>query len=817
MHMRAAWRLTTAMGLILAAMMGGAATTGAQTNATALPSAIPAAKLSDALDAFERQTGLQIVYVSTVADGVKSNGAPAGLSPEETLKRLLSGTGLSYRFINSATVTISADVSPEQHSEQMESPPNDPVKGVEEIVVTAQKQGPERLRDVPIPISVVNAQKLAETSQLGIREFYSTIPSLNISDDVEGRQYAVIRGITTGRAATPTVGTVIDDVPFGFSLGGFGSQPDLDPSDLKSVEVLRGPQGTLYGANSMGGLIRYNTLDPSFAGYSARASAGVEYINGAADPSYNLRGSFNAPLTNALALRVSGYRREEAGYIDDPSQGKHDVNPVRGAGGLIKLLWQPLDALSVKIGALYQRAHGDGFSEVDRLPGLSDLQQSRLPGAQDYINTVQVYTATITATLGDAILTSITGYSKNDHTDHWDGTYVYGATTQTFFGAANRNTRFYDNIKTDKIDEELRVNFPITSSLQAFVGGFFARDRYIDNQLVGSYDIATGTKLAGALIADDFLETYVETAGFANLTYLVTDQFDIQFGGRYSHSRGANPRRGFFAGALFNPAVVQKPTFFRENVFTYLVSPRFKLSPEIMIYARVSTGYRPGGANTQLPGVPSQFNSDNITNYEIGMKGDLVDHKIFIDTSIYYIDWSGLQLNVNKPVGGFVTNGSGAKSEGVELSVTSKPLPGLTIEASTDYDNAVLSKPFPDGSPLVGRLGDRLPFSSGYTASLSVQQDFALTDEVTSFVSASFSYVGDRISNFRAPGILRQVFPAYTKTDLRVGLNFGDWSSTLYVNNLTDERGVININNYIPFLYTFIQPRTVGLSVSRSF
>jgi len=214
---------------------------------------------------------------------------------------------------------------------------------LEEVVVTAQKRE-ERLRDVPVPVTAVTAEALLQENQLRAQDFFSSVPGLDLQF-VNGRSNLAIRGITTGPATgNPVVGYTVDDVPFGSSAGLaglFGTAPDLDPSDLARIEVLRGPQGTLYGASSIGGLVKYVTVDPSTDRVNGALGADMDTIHGGHGPGYNVRGSINVPLTETLAVRASAFTREDPGYIDNVVTGQAGVTGARSLAAACRLYGSP--------------------------------------------------------------------------------------------------------------------------------------------------------------------------------------------------------------------------------------------------------------------------------------------------------------------------------------------------------------------------------------------------------------------------------------------------------------------------------------------
>lgn len=698
------------------------------------------------------------------------------------------------------------------------------------VVVTAQKRGDERLVDVPVPVSAVGGQKLADNDQLRLRDFFSSVAGLSVSPEITGSQVVAIRGVSSSRAEIPTVSALVDEVPFGLSLYQAGALPDIDPTNLARIEVLRGPQGTLYGANSMGGLIKYVTLEPSSAAYSGRVSAGFNSVHNGDGPGYSTRAAANVPLSSTFAIRVSGFARQDPGYVDNPARGIDGVNTVRTSGGLLAASWRPSEAVSLRLSGLYHDAHGDGAPDVDVLPGLGDLQQSSVVDIGQYDRTIQAYSAVLKARLGRIDLTSVTGYNVNQGSDAYDYTGRFGSLSRSSFGVADNAV--YIDFRASKVVQEFRVSAPVAQHVDVLVGAFYTHERYGDYQSDRALTPAgatVGELYSQSVTATDPYDTYSEYAGFANLIYRFTDRFDVQLGARQSHARATQAER-VRTGPLFGLSAGQQsiaPALASTtNASTYLVTPRFKVSPTLMTYARFASGYRPGlfnpnatGPSGSAPNIPSSFDSDSIKTYEVGIKGEFLDRRLFLDASLYYIDWKNLQLQVIDPASrlGYKTNAGSARSDGVELSVTTRPLTGLTVDAWVDYDDAVLTEPFPAGSSVIGASGDRLPFSSRYSGNVSIEQEFPLFAEWRGVVSGAVSYVDDRLGNFRGASPPRQRFPGYTKTDVGAGLKHDDWMVNFFVSNVADTRGVLSYGFYPPYRATYIQPRTVGLTLTRSF
>jgi outer membrane receptor protein involved in Fe transport len=703
-----------------------------------------------------------------------------------------------------------------------------------DVVVTAEKRE-ENLQDVPVPVSVINTGQLTDNNQVLLRDYYSSVPSFVVQPGILSTSILAIRGLGSGPGGGPgpTIGVTVDDVPYGgteTSTGGLWL-PDLDPGDLARVEVLRGPQGTLYGADSMGGLLKFVTKDPSTDGFSGRIETGTNGVHNGAEPGYNIHGSVNLPLNSTLALRASAFKRQDPGYIDNVLTNQKGVNEAQFYGGRLSALWQASDSVSLKLSGLYQNGRADGASDVD-VPlyggptGLGDLQQSRIPNTGGYDKTNQAYSAILKAKLGSIDLASITGYNLNRVYSSLDFTYAFGPLVEPVFGT--KGAPFNDWTSTARVTQEVRLGSTIGRHFEWLVGGFYSHERYPDTINVEAEDPANG-QIVGLYWLNQSVEpsTFIEYAAFADLTYHFTERFDIQVGGRESHVNFFSApyiNYGPYAILTYGTSPYTTPAgISKASPFTYLIAPRFKVSPDLMVYARFASGFRPGASNGGTPGVPSQSNPDKTESYEGGVKGDFLAHRLVVDASLYYIDWRNIQISLVTPVTSleYFANGGGAKSEGVELSIETRPLRGLTIAPWVTFDDAVLTQDFPAGASAAGGYGvtgDRLPVAPRFSWHVSGNKDFPLSDDATGFIGGEVNYVGDRVAGFTSTPE-RLNMPAYTKTDVRAGVRIRAWTFNIYANNATDARGLLSGGPGAdpPYGFNYITPRAVGFNLARNF
>lgn len=816
---------------------------------------IPAQDLGPALKEFAASRDLNVLYLSNTVRDLQTSGAAGEITTDEALTRILSGTGLTFRYLNDNTVTIlpmsasgssaiSVSPSPASAPNTMseEATPSKDQRSfwdrfrlaqapqgnaavnasqnsadttprptqIEEIIVTAQKRE-ERLRDVPIPVTALNSESLATNNQVRLQDYYSQVPGLNLTPSTQSGQILSVRGISTG-SGNPTVGVTVDDVPLGSStfLGGGAVVPDLDPADLARIEVLRGPQGTLYGASSISGVIKFVTADPSTEEFSGRLQGVASDVQHGDGMGYSVRGSVNVPVSDTVAVRASGFTRRDPGFVNNPTLGIEGVDQADAEGGRLSALWSPRENLSLKLGALYQEISGEGSSDV--LPTLGELQQAYIRNSGGYDRKVQAYSAVFSADLDRVNVTSVSGYNINQFSDSFDGTFAFGVGTQAAFGVPG-TPQFNEN-KTDKFSQEIRFSGGFNDSVDWLLGGFYTDEDSTYRQTRLATNPTTGA-VAGTVSILSFPTTYEERAAFANLTFHLTEKFDVQLGGRQgwidqSYSSLAIDR---FGTATHVPEVAVD-----TEAFTYLATASYKISPQVMTYVRLASGYRAGGPNvtTGAGSAPLAYDPDDSRDYEIGAKGDLLNGVIAFDASVYYIDWKDIQLALRDPVTlqSYTDNAGAARSKGVELSIEVRPLDGLTLAAWGAYNDAELTEPLPATSTVRGSAGDRLPFGSKRSGNLSIKQEFPITTTVTGVIGGTAAYVGDRLGRFTAT--TRAVFPSYTRLDLTAGLKFDTWTATLFANNVADKRGML-ATGLAPGTQVYIQPRTIGVSVSADF
>ncbi len=701
---------------------------------------------------------------------------------------------------------------------------------LEQIVVTAEKR-PQSIQEVPMSISVLESSRLIDSGMSKLDDYYATVPGLSVSDRGAGRTTIIMRGISAGSEMRPTVGVMIDGAPFGSSTVDY-SIPDLDPFDIDHIEVLRGPQGTLYGTSSMGGLINFVMKKPRAdylsghiqAGVSSTAHGGTGYIT---------RAGLNLPVvSDKLALRVSAFQRRDAGYVDDPGQGRHDVNQGTAKGGRISALWNLNDQWTVQASALAQNDTVDGTARVDMQSGsytpvFGPYAHERLPGTDTANVKLRVYDLRLDGKLGWADFHSTSSYNQYQLVGPQDVTGTFGFFTGLVYGMPGLGVKIANNSRTGKFSQEFRLSSPEDGRALSWQGGvFYTREHTLGVQDIIAVDRTTGGDLGlGTMYGGRSPSIYKAAAAFGNATYRFSDAFDLQLGGRFSQVRQDFVNE--YSGPL-NGGTSSDHEKARYNVWTYSVSPRYHFNSDVMMYARVASGYRAGGANALLIVDQGQFSTqykpDSLTSYEWGLKGDFADHKVTVDASLFYIDWKDIQLAEVSQISGntYYVNASSAKSEGAGISLSWRPVEGLTIRGNTSYTHAVLTSDTPPGT--YGRTGDRLPYSPTWSGNLAADYTFPLSGMWSGNVGAGVTYVGDRMNGFTSSADAERFrLRSYTTAHLHAGVQSMHWKIQLYVKNLTDARGYLSataqnattgVSSYGLLL---IQPRTAGVSATYSF
>ena len=871
------------------------------------PFDIPAGPLVQALEALEKQAPIDLIFQPAQLQSFQTAGLKGMYEPAAAIRALLKGTPLRlYTDSNGAMViapprppgaggeehpatkpTSGVPDSPRSSLQLARTPQRNPatnddvtspyapqtaaspqdqteVAMLQEVVVTAQKRA-ERVHDVPMGVTAITGGDLQTQRLLDLADFVTRVPGLSVENSIPGFDRLTIRGESVDGNGS-TVATYLDDVPFGSSTTFANGQflaGNFDTWDLQRVEVLRGPQGTLYGSSSEGGLFKYVTNLPEPNHFASAFEVGAENVaHGQTGPSY--KAMVNLPVGGIAAFRLDGYYSRSPGYIDNSQLGESDINRGYREGGRASFLLQPNDNFSIRLTAFTQKLHSDGIPVVD-VVGAADAPLTPPAnqfqpvdgnyGQKTFLNQpmttkYDIYGGTINWNLGWGTLTSVTGYQRIDQNlfiDETSAPVTYGFSPLTFGELVGAVAGLFDptlppgtqfavgdttEANIEKYTQEVRLASPTGAALEWQAGSFFAHESSALPQNLPSFIIPT---LAPAgvppVVTAATNAVYREWAAFGQLTYHFSPAFDVALGGRWSENKQSVNTADY--GLLFLLSGIPPETATGASTgtdFLYSVAPRWHLSQDTMAYARVATGYRPGGPNAPPPGAPKGFEliykSDSTVNYEIGIKSSQLDNRLSVDVAAFLINWKDVQLSQAIGSFDFTGNGGSATSKGLEWSLGLTPVDGLNLTLTGAYVDAYLTA----NAPAAGGFdGDELPYVPKFSNSLDAAYTWKAFGGYNAFAGVTWSYIGSRVIGF---GVVssptgmptaepRPALGGYNTINLRAGLDNGRWSFELYCKNLADSRGLTSYGGEGAPGYggtiELQQPRTIGATLDLRF
>ena len=731
------------------------------------------------------------------------------------------------------------------------STPDD--NSIPDIIVTATKRGDEALRNVPIAIQALTGDTLIKAGITQFSEYAARVPSLSFQDLGPGDKKYVIRGINSTGAAT--VGAYYDEAVISADNknDGGGRNVDLKLFDIARIEVLKGPQGTLYGASSESGTIRIITNKPDSRKFSGYLAGEVSQTR-KGGTNYDLNGMVNLPIvTDMLAVRLVGWRVADSGYIDQtrlPAGRKNNVNNDDTWGGRASLRFTPTNDFSLTASATIQKTHSNGSSRYTPAgtQSFSTVGFPPVPGG-DLINTdlsrsplddkVKIFSLTGEYNLPHGNIVATTNYLDRSFLFNFDSSPIL-----FFFGVPIPGITIQP--QTRKIwSNEVRYASKYDGPLNFVVGGFYSEEK--SNFTVHVVKINAFGDPAGpfsGLNADDALSNpngntffgrydnnrLKQYAAFGEVTYAITPAIKATVGARYFHSdlravqETTHPFGGFGPnppGILHNAAKDKKVTF-KGNI-------SWKPNEQVLLYVTAAQGFRTGGLNqADLPfssGIPRSYNSDSLWNYEVGTKLTLLNGKLRLDAAAYRIDWSNIQLGALDATQAFpyTANGGTAKVDGVEADLNALLAHGVTLEVGGSYQNARLTSDQPSPAPRpieFGVSGDRLPNVPHFNGSVNLDVDRPMTERWNYLVHADVSYHGSSDTKLRRNVDVNNVHLAsYSLANFRAGVTDRVWTVEAFVRNLFDKRAQVDAisSSQDPLAYITVRPQTIGIAVARKF
>lgn len=714
--------------------------------------------------------------------------------------------------------------------------------GTDDIVVTATRRN-ERLQDVPLSVTAFSQEELTQKGIVGFEGVARETPGVALNKASDNNVRFTTRGISTngwGAGLQTTTTVYIDELP----LTTIGNAVTLDSNlyDVERVEFLRGPQGTLFGSGSLSGALRILTKSPNLRDFDASAlvDLGVTPNGGGIRQRYN--GMINVPLaTDTVALRAVGYYRHEDGYIDNVTTGKKNANTLKGYGGRAILLFKPTDRLSVRLMGFYENSGPEDASLTT--PSLGDRKR-RSVRPDRYTSDTQIYNGTIDYNFDWARLTSSSTYAVNKGDFDVDLGGTFGATLAIPFLMDD------DYVAKTFVQETRLVSASDGTGLDWVLGGFY---KHQEIDLRGRYQSTPAFLTARGItgLTDSVFQTFgnnsrsYELAGFGELTYHLTPQLSLSGGLRYGKYGGTVDTYAGFNTAYFTYALYFIPgplaiTPVPAATFKYPSPERvswkgsltYKPSRNLTVYGTVSTGYRTPVYNGRAGSVslinpadlviPQGATSDNLINYEVGLKGRWLDGRLTAAVAAYYIDWSNIQVQANRVSDSvqFATNIGGAYSEGLEAEVRFTPVTGLTFGLNGSLNRARVSELTTQQAQISGAVNGIRLSSPEVQGSFYGTYSYGLGGTANGFTSFQIQHVGSFPNMFpNTPGTLGTRSPLYDFTDnytyinLQTGVTVGKLNATLYVENLTNNRAVTYIHPeaFVYSRYGILRPRTFGI------
>ena len=740
--------------------------------------------------------------------------------------------------------------------------------GLSEITITAQKYS-STIQNTPISITALSGDQLQAAGITTVEQLTEDVPGLSMRYGGPGEAEYEARGLASTGGASPTVGFYLDETPLSppalSQVGKVVIDPDL--YDVSRIEVLRGPQGTLYGSGSMGGTIRIITNKPELNAYDASFQGTVsDTLGGGVNGGGNFM--FNLPVGETLALRFVGSDSYRSGWIqrvvvspfptelspattfpiqDAPIQSiDHGVNTETLYSGRMTLLWQPNEDFSLTTMALYQHLYMGGYDTFDDPPGAAYMAHyEAFPVREPIEDDVKLYSVTMTDNLGFADLTSATAFWDRRETQDEDASWSIYYSNDGPAGPPFVPIAYYEIDPSHQFSQEIRLTSRGSDRVHWVTGAFFSdlHSTWIEE----SSDPLNTLNPLGAYYDSVNPYTMKQFALFADGTLQITKQWSFSTGLRWYRyaSRQIEDEWGYDAPNELPPSVLPV-THAAERGF----NPRFDLSysptANLTTYLSASKGFRPGGANQVFPppdeppycsAAPLSFGPDSVWDYELGEKARMFDGWLVINSDVYYIKWNDIQQAPLLTCGyEYDTNVGNGRSFGPELEVTAKLSQEWTAAASGAYTDSKITNPnaayisylttsafAAPGVPYCATAENcQAPILNipKQTASASLIYTRSIADYTVS-ARLSDSFVG---SSFDESYFFGLQVPSYNIMRARASLLHGNWSVDLFVDNLTDKVAEMSANNTsfqfnIPGIirYSTNQPRTFGTQFSYHF
>jgi iron complex outermembrane receptor protein len=708
---------------------------------------------------------------------------------------------------------------------------------LEELVVTATKRE-TTMKDTPAAIAAVSGDAIRASQSFSFESFTRLDPSIQVNNRGVGDNQIIVRGISS--SGKPTVGLYYDEaVITGLGLdGGSDNQPNIQLHDLERIEILKGPQGTLFGAGSMSGTVRFITNKPDLAKQSFALTGSAATVN---DGNELFQGEAvaNLPLvTDKVGLRAVAWGDTGGGYIEQQRNGTlhEDVNDQTVWGTRLTLGSKLTDALSLTLMGLYQESEADGSQYFEFGRG---AYRNISPTQEPFEDEIKLFSAVADYDAGFGTFTGTVSYMDRQ-------LYLSRDSTPT----ANRfdlgvDLAYHQDQDISNLSTELRFSSAFDGPVQLVAGMFYAEQESEARNAALAADPATGRArcnfhadcVASGFARDDINSatgtvTIDQVAAFAEASYQVTQTLGLTLGLR--DYRADIDQRTITTQALRHPVfspvqtadVLSLDEDTSESKTSYNFALTYKLTGDTSLYGRIASGFRPGGANdadaAAQQGViaPAKYESDTLWSYEVGAKSYFINRMVYTEVAVYRINWSDQQIAATDPGGTFVYIANAGKSyvNGFEFQINAQPTQSVSFNLGATYTDSRLSEDMPSSAQASGFDGDRIPYTPKWSYAGQVQYETPFSSALTGYASTNFNYRGESYTNFNSQSDDYRELDDYFLVGLRAGVRFESWDAGIFVDNATDEVPEIGLrvtgDGYR--VYT-ARPRTIGLRVSTHF
>lgn len=799
---------------------------------------VPSQALEKSLKQVAAQSRTNILFTPDAVAGLRGRSIDGTMTARDAVRKLVAGTrlevvpdgagGLIVRrragkgapISSAATVAaaVAASTAPETTDGEI-------------IIVTANKRE-EDVRKVAGSVTAVTGRQLDEQGAQSYADYLTKLPGVQFNAAIPGYSSIAIRGVSSTTSidvGQGTTGIYINEVPLTEPFNSAGI-PDVDTFDVDRVEVLRGPQGTLFGSATLGGAINYVAARARLGAVEGRVEAGASITDSSDDLGWSAKAMINVPIvTDRLAVRAVGTYRHSSGFIDNVGIGRKDSNAMDSYGGRLSVEWEPAEGVNISALSLYFKGkYDDAFVS---LPALGDLKRNTVL-AEPFRSTAEVHSLRGDFDLGFATLTVNAAHMEKSTKNITDFTLnfrgLFGGTPTQIPLVAER--RANGDLIEARLTSESGGDFEwlvgashnnIKIALPSY-SEFVGAAGLIETLYAGRFGAGIGARAApGDRFTDYILRVNgTEKALFGEATWRFTPTLKLTAGGRYFDTQVSNRTRqtGLLnllstGGQLVNePAPVTQ----QADGFNPKASLTFEPNSDLMVYGLVSKGFRFGGPNAipVNPAFPSpaDFGSDELINYELGLRASSPDKRFTLDVTGYYIDWKDIQLLIVRGDNlAYADNVGRARNVGADVALSWRPVRSLTLNSTLGYLDAELRDNVVAGGVNVP-AGSRLPGASRWRVSNSVT--WRGEGDLEPMAMLSHRYVSKAPSNLA--GTLTQ--GGYSVFDLRGNIRYRGARFEAFVENIGNKRGVtVQETGRAGLREYYVRPRTAGVRLTYDF